>query len=252
MFISVARLHFGGQDSALNSTNSRSALMQPDIVTTKLHNELSRGRIAGPYQSAQLPDFKSSPLAPREKQESGKFRLFHNLSYPYDLQSVNHNIPKFAAHVKYETITDVITAIQQQSRNAYLAKSDIADAFRLIPLHSSQYHRTGFSWQNEYYYDRCLPQGSASSCKTFELFSTALKMILQQKLGIQSVLDDFLFVANTQHECMTALNCFTRICNEVQEQWPVDWQKQDITVLELYPIYILVHMFKHKLRHTNY
>ena len=407
MFTSGARLHFGGKDCALNSTNSRSALMQPNIVTIKLRDELSRGRIAGPYQSAPLPDFKSSPLALREKQESGKFRLLHNLSYPYDLQSVNHNIPKSAAHVKYETITDAITAIQQHSPDAYLAKSDIADAFRLIPLHPSQYHLTGFSWQNEYYYDRCLPQGSASSCKTFELFSTALKWILQRKLGVQSVikvLDDFLFVANTQHECMTALHCFTRLCNElgvpiahhktdgpaqtltflgiqlntrtmmaqlpadklikykndlqtaidsekltqrelksligklqfattvvkpgrpflrrlydltmqvnkphyyvrltksakqdldiwyhflnayngktmirrlsradshtihlytdasklafggtygshwVQEQWPVDWQKQDITVLELYPIYILVHMFKHKLRHSD-
>ena len=39
--------------------------------------------------------------------------------------------------VSYATISDAVDHIQQCSPKAFLAKSDIADAFRLIPLHPS-------------------------------------------------------------------------------------------------------------------
>ena len=109
-------------------------------------------------------------------------------------------------------------AIQDKSPNPYMAKTDIADAFRLVPLHPADYHLTGFQWQNKFYYDRCLPQGSASSCNIFETFSTALKWILQNKLQVGTVvkvLDDFLFIANTKQQCQAALNSFIYMCHEL-------------------------------------
>ena len=33
--------------------------------------------------------------------------------------------------------------------------------------------------------------------------------------------------------------------------WPGDWKSQDITVLELYPIYVIVNTFKHKLTNSH-
>jgi hypothetical protein len=57
-------------------------------------------------------------------------------------------------------------------------------------------------WQGMYYYDRCLPMGAASLCKTFEIFSTAIQWIAQQKLLIDSILhllDDF----SLYHHLMT-------------------------------------------------
>ena len=56
----------------------------------------------------------------------------------------------------------------------FMAKSDVADAFRLIPLHPSQHHFAGFSWEGNYYYDKCLPQGGSSSCQKLEQLSSAL------------------------------------------------------------------------------
>ena len=35
----------------------------------------------------------------------------------------------------------------------------------------------------QYYYDKCMPMGCASSCKTFEAFSTAVEWIAQEKLS---------------------------------------------------------------------
>ena len=186
-------------------------------VQDKLDKELASGRIAGPFLNPPFLNFKCSPLAIREKSQPGKFRLLHNLSYPYDERAVNDNIPHEAATVKYATIRDAIHLIQENSPAAMLAKTDIADAFRIIPLHPSQYHLTGFYW-NGYFYDKCLPMGCSSSCRIFEDFSTALKWILAHKLGVTNVvkiLDDFLFIDWNHAKCQENLHKFFHLCADV-------------------------------------
>ena len=118
----------------------------------------------------------------------------------------------------YESISDAIASIHQCTPTAYMAKSDIADAFRIVPLHPSQYHLTGFSWQNYYYYDKCLPQGCASSCKIYESVSSAIKWIPVCKLGVTNVvkvLDDFFFVGRTKQQCQEALAKFVYISQQL-------------------------------------
>ena len=218
IFAQGAMLDYQGINSPLTSANSQSATQHPEAVSQKLQEELSKNRIAGPFSSIPLPQLKISPLALREKQETGKYRLLHNLSFPYDEQSVNYNIPKTSKQVHYESISDAIASIHQCTPTAYMAKSDIADAFRIVPLHPSQYHLTGFSWQNYYYYDKCLPQGCASSCKIFESVSSAIKWILVCKLGVTNVvkvLDDFFFVGRTKQQCQDALDKFVYISQQL-------------------------------------
>ena len=208
-------LDFQGPESPLNSRNSISTAQFPEQVTQKIADEKEMGRIAGPFEKIPFHDFKASPLAIRQKKQTNKFRLLHNLSYPYNHDSVNTNIPYESSHVTYATIQDAINDVRHHSPKAYMAKTDIAEAFRLIPLNPSQYHLTGFTWDKHYYYDKCLPMGASSSCKIFERFSDALKYILQSKFhlkGVTKVLDDFLFVAKTQEQCQTSLNCFINLC----------------------------------------
>ena len=208
-------LDFEGQDCPLTCKNAQSALHHPDEVQRQLNHEIELERIAGPYDDPPFPNFKCSPLAIREKSTPGKFRLLHNLSYPYDARSVNFNISKENSTVKYESIQSAIKLIQEHAPNAFMAKSDISEAFRLLPLHPSQYHLTGFTWQGKYYYDRCLPMGLASACKKFEEFSDALKWILETKLRVTSIakiLDDFLFVEKTTLACRHALFSFLALC----------------------------------------
>ena len=209
-------LDFQGSEAPLSSDNSWSAVSQPEVVDDKLSQEAEKGRIAGPFSEAPFKNFKASPLALRPKPESGKFRLLHNLSYPYDLNSVNANIPKEATHVQYSSIKDAIYRIQELGAKSYLAKADIADAFRLIPLHPSQYHLTGFYWKG-YWYDMCLPMGCSQSCKIFERFSDAIQWILLKEFNIKTIklLDDFLFVENSKELCQKALSTFKWICEQV-------------------------------------
>ena len=211
------RLKFEGEDLPLDSKNSQSAINNPEAVNLKLKQEIDLGRIVGPFEKQPFPNFKSFPLAIKEKKNTGKYRLLHNLSYPYDDRSVNFNISHENSTVKYAKIHDAILQIQSCSPKAFLAKSDISDAFRIVPLHPSQYHLTGFYW-NGYYYDRCLPMGCSSSCQIFEEVSNALKWILEYKLGVKNVikiLDDFLFINNSKQECQNYLNKFCWLCREV-------------------------------------
>ena len=208
-------ISFEGPDSPLTSNNSPSVQQNPQIVAEKLAKELKLNRIAGPFKEIPFHNFKCSPLALRPKQQPGKYRLLHNLSYPYDEHSVNHNIPQQSATVKYQSLEDAIQLIHKHSPSPYLAKSDIADAFRLVPVHSSQHHLLGFSFAGNYYYDKMLPMGAATSCSIFETISDAIQWILTHKLLISStvkVLDDFLFIQPTKERTLRDLNSFTRLC----------------------------------------
>ena len=123
---------------------------------------------------------------------------------------MNANIPVHKAKTSYSNIDDDLDDIRIYD-SPYLAKMDIADAFRLLPLKPARYNLTGFKLNGEYYYDCCVPMGASSSCLTFERVSDSLLHIIQNKYKVKHVLkviDDFLFIAETKEECQRALDSF--------------------------------------------
>ncbi len=89
------------------------------------------------------------------------------ISYPYDNNSINRNIPKENSTIYYVSLNDAIKIIQRLGPKSNMAKSDIKGAFWIVPLHPSQYNLMGFKWRGLYYYGRCLAMGLSSSCKVF-------------------------------------------------------------------------------------
>lgn len=92
-----------------------------------------------------------------------------------------------------------------------MAKTDIKSAFRIIPIHPTDFELLGMKWDNLFYYDRALPMGCSTSCSIFELFSTALEWIATSHLqasAVLHILDDFLFIALTQEHCAHDLSNF--------------------------------------------
>ena len=177
----TAGFHFGHTSDIDEKIckNSKVAEANPTIVNRKLASEVKLGRLAGPFSEPPLPNFKVSPISLREKKDPGKFRLIHDLSHPYDDTSINSNIPKHCKEVQYASVSSAIKQIQKLGPCCYLAKTDIESAFRLIPIHPSQYHKLGMKWDGKYFYDKCLPQGLGSSCQIFEKFSTAIQRTFQ-------------------------------------------------------------------------
>ena len=183
--------------------------------------------------STVLGNIAVSPLAPTSTHASGakeenltlsscveskmtdKGRLIHHLSAPYDEKSINENICNENTSVQYASIQDAITIIQQLGPHCYMAKSDIKSAYRLIPVSPADYPKLGLKFDGFYYFDKCLTQGCASSCKTSEMFSTALEWILKKKYGVKyclHVLDDFLFLGKSYEEYTKYLSAWESLC----------------------------------------
>ena len=123
-------------------TNHKSALDAEPLVTIKIFNERKANRISGPYNF--LPhDLLLSPLSCVPKRDSDDIRLIHDLSFPKG-ESVNDFIPREASFVVYELVDHCIDIICELGPGCQIAKADIKNAFRILPVHPNCYKLLGF------------------------------------------------------------------------------------------------------------
>ena len=208
-------LHYEGDPGSSDTNNLIPATENPEVVDAKISKELQTGRLAGPFRIRPFYSFRISPLGVVPKKTPGEFRLIHHLSYPRG-SSVNDGISPDHTSVSYATISDAIRHIKAAGRGCFLAKTDVKNAFRIIPIRPLDYGLLGMRWRNLYYYDRYMPMGCSSSCKAFETLSTAMEWIAQTKLRISRIihlLDDFLIIAKSQSLCQEQLKLFLDLCS---------------------------------------
>lgn len=121
-----------------------------------------------------------------------------------------------------------------------MAKTDIEDAFRIIPINPDDYHLLCFSWNNEYYYECVLPMGASSSCKIFEAFSTALQWIMINRYnagGMSHILDDFFFIGPPNSSaCRNDLNTFLALSERIGVPIKMEKTQFPCTKLTIYGI----------------
>ncbi|XP_071078479.1 uncharacterized protein [Haliotis cracherodii] len=201
--------------------NLRSATHQDTAgyVKQKLQKEVDLGRMAGPFKDTPLDNLQVSPIGLVPKKQPGygqhlgkhaeEFRLIHHLSYPRG-KSINDFIDTEACSVVYARFDEATHMVQQLGKGALLAKFDIQSAFRIIPVHPSDFELLGIRFEGEFYFDKSLPFGCSISCAIFETFSTFLQWCMQShlpKCQIMHYLDDFLTggTAGTSH-CSDNLN----------------------------------------------
>lgn len=112
----------------------------------------------------------------------------------------------------------IFELVVKYGKGALLAKVDIEDAFRLIPIHPSDYSRLGLIIDGRYYYNRSLPMGCSCSCHLFESFSCAIHWIMEYKTGAELVyiIDDFLFIAPPRtSKCQQDLENFLSLAGDI-------------------------------------
>ena len=211
-------LGYQGNEECTEARNARSVALNPGAAKAKIDAELSLGRLAGPFPAPPFGSFKCSPLSLREKSTPGRYRLLHDLSFPYNEHSVNGNIPDEWAKVSYSTVKDAVDVIISLP-SAVVAKADLKDAYRQIPISPDSYWLVCFSLEGSFYYDRRLPMGARSSCFIFERLTDSLVFILKNTFKVKHVvklLDDFLFIGESFPECEAALNAFELLCEKLR------------------------------------
>ena len=196
--------------------NLPSARDLPHVVSQKLQEEVSQGRMSGGHPKLPFPA-KVSPLGLVPKSTPGQFRLITHLSYPAET-SVNHGFLPQDCSVKYESFDRAAEIVSQIGQGAWCAKTDVKDAFRIIPVHPSDFPLLVTKHLGQYYVDKCLPFGLSRSCQIFETFSSTLQWIIQKLCPFGLVchyLDDFFFVAKTPELCQQMLQTFQELCANI-------------------------------------
>ena len=139
-------IHYDGPGNVMRAPNLLSAHKHPEVVDQYIEKELSSGRLAGPFPSSPFPYFRVSHLGVVPKKSPGEFRLIQHLSYPSGA-SVNDYIPPEHTSVTYARVDDAVRLITRSGVGSFLAKTDIKNAFRIIPIRPEDYHLLGMRWR---------------------------------------------------------------------------------------------------------
>lgn len=183
---------YEGPKTRILSTNRPSIYLDRKAIQANIDNDLHRGRISP--ASPAFP-FISSPLGLVSKHDGG-YRRIHDLSHPRG-SSVNDFIQEKSSFLQYATFDGILGLVAKADRGAVIIKRDIKDAFRTIPLASNQLWLFGFTWEDKFYQERCLPFGLSTAPFIFNLFAEALHWIMQSYLHWKSMdhyLDDFIAI----------------------------------------------------------
>ena len=212
------RVGYTGPEKQRVSRNLISATQHPEVVSMNLKKEISLGRVAGPFPSPPLPQLQCHPLGVIPKKHSTEWRTIYHLSYP-EGDSINDFIPKDAYTLQYVRVDDAIGILLSLGPGAYMAKTDLKSAFRLIPIHPDDWHLLGIYWQSQFYVDLYLPFGLRSAPFLFNQFSDALEWILKHNYGLERVLhilDDFFIAEPTRLQCLQSFSTLLRVFMSLQ------------------------------------
>ncbi|XP_041102689.1 uncharacterized protein LOC121313986 [Polyodon spathula] len=167
--------------------------------------------MVGPFAAPPFTTFRINPIGIATRKYSGKKRLIIDLSAPRGsfTRSINSLISSEEFSLHYIKLSDAINSIKVAGHGAWLAKADISDAFKVMPIHPSLCHLFGVCWADKFYFSTQLTFGCRSSPKIFNSLSEALCWILLNIYRVPfllHLLDDFLLTSHPSDPPAQAIN----------------------------------------------
>ncbi|VDI56854.1 Hypothetical predicted protein [Mytilus galloprovincialis] len=203
--------------SIIECKNLRSALSQPTHVLKLIETEVEKGYLEGPFDFIPFTHYRINPIGVAEGKYNKKKRLIVDLSAPHEdpkNPSLNELIDKDEFSLQYVSIDDAIRTIKSLGFKSWLLKTDIADAFKVMPLSPMLWPFHGIKWDDRYYFFNKLVFGCRSSPKIFDTLSQAICWIAQNNYNIEHILhllDDFLVIVPEQDNAQQTMNTFLDI-----------------------------------------
>ena len=203
------RVGFDYERSNLKSRkhNMLSALENSQVVDTYILRELTMGHTVHIPDPSILPWSHTSPfgIIPK-KHKPGKWRLIVDLSAP-DNRSVNDFISKDMCSLSYISVDDIAQTVIRLGEGPLLAKADIKEAYRMVPVHPDDRLLLAVEWKGQLYLDKVLPFGLRSA-PIFSAIGDGIEWIVRQR-GVEFVshyADDFVVVGDAlSHTCSQGL-----------------------------------------------
>ncbi len=226
--------HEGPRSTKLGK-NHKSADEFPNVIREKLNKELRASRFAGPFQDPPFETYTINPLGLVPKttddgrdlpvlypQDPGSYCLITDLRR----SGINSAIPREVATVKYTKFDKIIAQCLHKGKGCFLAKTDVKSAFPIIPINPQDWPLLTMRFDDQYFVDKCLPFGLASSCAIFEEVATALEHIVRTLLTEQYLdhyLDDFISCENDRELTNQAVQILVDTCTQLGV--PIAWDK---------------------------
>ena len=212
-----AREHSRCQSS---KRNLQSAYKHPQIIRDYLAREEQLGRIhrLSPQELSTLLQLQVNPFGVIPKRHRpNKWRLIVDLSSPHG-KSINDAIDRDLCSISYTSIDSAVSFIQALGPGCLLAKLDLREAYRAVPIHPLDRPLLGMQWEGVTYVDGALPFGLRSAPKIFSALADGLMWILHSR-GVTSALhylNDFLLLGPPSSKtCQAALCSTLSTCEEL-------------------------------------
>ena len=199
--------------------NKASAYEHPEVVDAYLRNEVSLGRVSGPFDSSPLPDLHISGFGVIPKAgQPGKWRLILDLSSPHG-SSVNDGIDPDLFSLQYIKFDDVVAMVTKLGRGALMAKFDVQSAFRNLAVLPSQRYLLGMKWRGKFFVDLVLPFGLRSAPFIFNSVAEMVEWILRHNYSIPDLLhylDDYITAGPPEClDCARNLAVASSVCQQL-------------------------------------
>ena len=177
-------------------SNKASANQHSEVIDRYLANEVSLGRVAGPFSSPPFPNLHVSSFGVIPKKgQPGKWRFIVDLSSPSGL-SVNNGIDPDEFTMQYITVDQIIHMIWNYGLRALIAEFDVEVAYRNMAVHPSDRYFLGMKWRQHYYVDLVLPFGLRSPPYIFNSVADLVEWILLHTHNVSALLHYLLQQAN--------------------------------------------------------
>lgn len=201
--------------------NSSSLLLFREAFETILAHELATGRYIGPFTYDELLSllgpFQCSPISIIPKTgKPGRFRVIQNFSFPlvpslaHPNLSINASVNSDAFPCTWGTFDTVWTIICSLPPGSQAATRDVAEAYRTVPLHHSQWPAAVIQLPGgDFCVDTCISFGMGPSAGVYgHVADAGLDLLRAAGLGpLTKWVDDHLFF-RIRREYLTSYNTY--------------------------------------------
>ena len=212
------RVGFNHREARLQQGAHNMPCSNHDVVSEYLKGELNLNRLVRlSNREAALAGIHCSPIGiiPK-KNKPGKWRLIVDLSSP-EGASVNDGVNKELCSLSYTSVDVIAEKVVELGQGTLLAKMDIKQAYRMIPVHPEDRYLLGMRWQETVFVDKTLPFGLRSAPLIFSAVADALQWMMQRNGAtfVDHYIDDFITVGSPgTDECANNIRIMHLTCSE--------------------------------------
>ena len=142
--------------------------------------------------------------------------------------NVNFGIKKKLCSQSYTSVDGIAERIVTLEKGSLLAKIDVKQAYRIVPIHPEDRWLLGMSWEGRVYVDKTLPFGLRFASLIFTGVANALVWLMKRE-GVSLVdhyFDDFITLRRLRSdECANDFQRMLKTCEETGT--PVEAEKSE-------------------------